>query len=208
MRPTLAAITLSTCGMFFAGSYPPAAEPGASYDYRCPAGYVLIGIGGRQGSWMDAAWGICGRVRSDGSLNSGDRRVTRRAGGTRGTRRGRVCPNGRVLVGHSGTARTYVNTIRHIRCATWSADHRVAATRSYPYELFPPRTGTFSNSSCDYGMVAIGITGEAGVYLDRFRLKCAYAPYADPPPAIRMPVMQTRPWLAGRCLKDAWGRCI
>lgn len=213
MRLWLGAAILSICGIPLLGSPTTARPPAGSadsygYDYRCPADYVLIGIGGRQGSWMDAAWGICGRIRSDGTLDSGDRRVTRRAGGTGGTAKGRVCPNGRVLVGQSGTGRTYVNTIRHIRCARWDASRRVATTTSYPYELFPARSGTFSNSSCDYGMVAIGITGQAGIYLDRFALKCAYAPYANPPPAIRFPVMQIRQWLVGRCLKDVYGRCI
>ena len=184
MKGPSAALILATCGVFFAGSHPPFADyhppdggTAAANDYRCPAGYVLIGIGGRQGSWMDAAWGICGRVRSDGTINSGDRRTTSRAGGSGGTSGAQVCPSGRALVGYTGNAGTYVNTIRTITCARWDSDRRVSTGSPYGYSLFPERSGGFySQTYCAYGMVGDGIRGQAGIYLDSFSVRCVFAP--------------------------------
>lgn len=213
MRLSLRAAVLAACAVPLAWSpsieRAPEGRASYSYDYRCPTDYVLIGIGGRQGAWMDAAWGICGRIRSNGTLNSGDRRVTRRAGGSGGTTKGRVCPSGHVLVGWSGTARTYVHTIRTIRCSPWDTSNRIASGRQSYYYLFPEKgAGTFSNTLCQYGMIGVGISGQAGAYLDRFQVRCAYAPYANPPASIRPTSLRTYVWKVGRCIKDVYGNCI
>ncbi len=38
------------------------ADGGTSFDDPCPAGQVLIGMGGATGQWIDAIYGICGAV--------------------------------------------------------------------------------------------------------------------------------------------------
>jgi hypothetical protein len=211
MKKALTVAALALSGLAAASPVVPGAETdaaAASYSYDCPSGRVLIGIGGRQGSWMDAAWGICGRIRSNGTINSGDRVTTTRAGGTGGRTGGAVCPSGQVLVGFTGAANSYVNSIRTITCSTWDATNRIANNAVYGHNAFSSRSGFYIQTLCKYGMTASGIQGNAGSYLDTFSVKCAYQPYANPPPAIRTPALRGTSWVVGSCRKDIYGRCM
>lgn len=209
MKLSSAAVILSTSCVFLGGSPPPDRGAAATYDYRCPSGYVLIGIGGRQGMWMDAAWGICGRVRSDGTLNSGDRRTTTRAGGSGGTAGGTVCSSGQALVGYKSNTDTHVNTISTILCSTWDPSRRLAASNSYSYGLFARRPGgSYSQAICPMGMVGDAIRGQAGTYLDRFSVRCVFAPYSNPPPYLLPLRTRDRPWIVRSCPQNRSGLCV
>lgn len=226
MRLSLGAVVLAVCAVPLAWSPPagPAAADSGSYSYNCPSSYVLIGVAGRQGSWMNAAWGICGRIRSNGTLNSGDRRVTTRAGGLGGTGGGKVCPPGKVLVGFTGThgiapvvggirisTPTYVHTIRTITCSTWDPTNRVATGGAYSYTAFPTKDpGEYIQTLCKYGTLGTGISGKAGSYLDTFSVKCVYAPYANPPVSLRPLNLNVGGlgWIVQACSRDIYGNCV
>jgi hypothetical protein len=78
------------------------------FSDTCPAGQVLVGIGGATGQWIDAAWGVCGAL----SVNATSNAVTIGPGATLPTR-GTVgsdvtwlaqCPANEAVVGIAGNS--------------------------------------------------------------------------------------------------------
>jgi hypothetical protein len=154
------------------------------YSYNCASDRVLIGVRGWQGMWMDGAQAICAKIRSDGTINSSDVVYTTRAGGTGGwgTTSGTYrCPSGQVLTGFVGGRGSYVNTIRTLDCQPFDAGRRISVDPIGFVTAFAQKSGTYLTDLCQYGMVARGISGKAGIYLDTFGLECGYVSGAERP---------------------------
>jgi hypothetical protein len=85
----------------------------SSYEFRCPSGQVVAGLFGKSAWWIDKIGIKCGRLTSDGLIESNS--VTNdffSAGGTGGSSFNRTCPNNKPAVGIEGRSGWYVDKIR------------------------------------------------------------------------------------------------
>jgi hypothetical protein len=178
--------------------YVPSVEAAKSYSFSCPNKYVMVGLHGSQGSWMNGVTGRCAKIRSNGTIDLNNIKYTRLAGAKLGNddlfNKTKLvkCPKNKVLVGFTGNTGTYVNAITTITCRTWDRGSRTSSGRTSSHKMFPLKgKGTYSQTLCPDGAVGLGIKGKHGSYLDRFAVKCGLAPGAEPK-TVKAPSTKTR----------------
>jgi hypothetical protein len=156
---------------------------GITYNRRCAAGSVLVGVIGVAGDWMDAVGAICSPVRSDGTLGTpSSSSLAGGDGGTSGTIE-RRCSAGKVVssvqVKHGlvlfNQVRVVLNLV--VVCSAWNPAARTWSAAS-PQALAGFNSGTGRESRTDtpacasQRQPATGIHGRAARYLDSFGLYC------------------------------------
>jgi hypothetical protein len=145
---------------------------GSPYRLTCQSG-ILVGLVARYGNWIDALALACRGINADGSL--GTQYQTRSVGGTGGTSKVHLCPDGSVVAGLGGVYGLFVNSLL-LRCQRWDASTRsivrtggsviqVLGTLSAPNEA--------ERKVCSEGQVGVGVAGKAGIYVDSVDLVCA-----------------------------------
>lgn len=85
----------------------------SSYEFRCPSGQVVTGLFGKSAWWIDKIGIKCGRLTSEGLIESGS--VTNdffSAGGTGGSSFNITCPSSKPALGLQGKSGWYVDKVR------------------------------------------------------------------------------------------------
>ncbi|MGE0680904.1 MAG: hypothetical protein AB7P69_08380 [Candidatus Binatia bacterium] len=85
----------------------------SSYEFRCPSGHVVTGLLGKSAGWIDKVGIKCGRLTSEGLIESGS--VTNdffAAGGTGGSSFNITCPSNKPALGLQGKSGWYVDKVR------------------------------------------------------------------------------------------------
>lgn len=149
---------------------------GTAFTAKCLEGEVLLGVKGWKGSWIDLAQGICGKV----SLINGST-----VWGSNTSEAGTkplfavnadyysFCGHGYAVKGFSGTAGSYVNTLKLV-CEKLGAGARTQGS-SKALAVVGGAGGTAHGPySCPESKPAIGFYGRAGNYVDKFGLICGY----------------------------------
>jgi hypothetical protein len=189
------ALSLSLAGPAFAQVdqlIPPIGGGGGSqYSGRCPNGQILNGLELRTGDDVDAIRPICATAYSLSSI--GPRSAYPSFfGGTGGGSRTLVCPDNApllawMLVGYEGEKTQIVNTM-------WLYCSEAVPNRPpppFPQARFDgPEIGSVrlikQMQNCPSGLVAVGINGRSGIWLDSVGFICGALqlhPQMAPPPA-------------------------
>jgi hypothetical protein len=163
---------------------------GNSFSDACPAGQVLVGIGGATGQWIDAVYGICGVVDLKASTSSDPYTYTVTIGpGTTLPTEGMIggsdtlwqaqCPANTAVVevaGNSGEAMDQVDLSCAPLVITGSpgsfALHQGTVTAIAP-EGDTGGGGPFTPVVCPDPQVMALVWGGAGVWVDNMGVACA-----------------------------------
>lgn len=167
---------------------------GGQYAARCAAGEILTGFDLRTGDDVDAIQPLCMSVR--GPSEAGPvRPYPEKFGGDGGGARRLVCPdNAPLVVGMAvaaeGVKTVIVNNI-HLFCGPALVDQVPAANPTVVFDGPPAQysdaiileTGNMvqhydseGTQTCPAGLVAVGINGRSGVWLDAVGLICGAPP--------------------------------
>ena len=216
--PALFAVPMLLCltGAAFAQAdqlMPPTGGTGGSqYFGRCPSGQILNGFELRTGDDVDAIRPICARAYGRGAI--GPRNLYPESfGGSGGAKKTIVCPDNaplvaRMLVGSEGERTVVVNNI-------WLYCTEVASglpTPRYPSAQFDgDEIGSVTlyrnGQACPDQLVAVGINGRSGIWLDSLGLICGavqFNPPRTPEPAKTLGrIKSTSPPRAPMSLCDA-----
>ncbi len=149
---------------------------GEHYHLGCDDGEVLVGVHGRQGSWINRIGIRCVKVdvqgRWDGNVYNGPA-----VGGDGDVFTRDIeptdCPRNNAVVGFRGKYGSYVDKLE-LECRPLAdAEHADGPTSMIG--PFGGEGGTgFDTISCDGARAATGIYGRAGIYVDKLGLKCAH----------------------------------
>jgi hypothetical protein len=171
---------------------------GSQFSARCPQGQLLTGFDLRAGDWVEAIRPIC--VAAYGPADVGPfEPFSSYFGGTGGNARQLVCPkNTPVVTGMyiwSAGVKTESVVALHLFCG-------VAATTQTPSEVAAakfegggsPNFIHYSEATqrCPTSLVAVGINGRSGIWLDAVGLVCG-VPKLSPKPVALGRVQPTSP---------------
>lgn len=175
---------------------------GGQYAARCAEGAILTGFDLRTGDDVDAIRPLCAAVRSPTDAGRIDPWPTQ-FGGNGGGPRSLVCPGDAPLVigmavAAEGVKTVIVNNI-HLFCGPALAHQMPAANPTVVFDGPPARhtnavilpqtgnsvqrTGSGRAQICPDGLVAVGINGRSGIWLDALGLVCGAPPAAARPAA-------------------------
>jgi hypothetical protein len=177
---------------------PPMGGPGGGQFFaRCAPGDLLTGVDLRVGDDVDGIRPVCASVRAP--TFEGNRRVYAKGfGGTGGEMARLECPDSApaiagLEVAYEGEETIIINNV-HLFCSVALPNQ---ALTTYPTAVFDgPVIGegdygvliggrriplTRNIATCPAGLVPVGITGRAGIWLDALSLICGALPY-DPAP--------------------------
>ena len=177
--------------VYLAAALPAAATDTRSYggngggQFRtvCGRGAFLVGIAGRNGSWVDAIRPICAdwdpATKSRGTPVEGPM-----SGGSGGGAASLMCPQGTAIKGVEVVAIDNGGQVlvRYVqpRCLVISQEPSGAYLPTHAYVLGGggPGDGSRTDSfDCPKGEMANGVHGRSGAYLDRVGLTCAPVPF-------------------------------
>lgn len=180
---------------------PPTGGPGGGqYTARCAAREILTGFDLRTGDDVDAIKPLCMAVRGPSEAGPIDPYPSQFGGNGGGPRR-LVCPgNTPLVVGMAvlaeGVQTLIVNNI-HLFCGPALANQKPAANPTVVFDgpsahhaaavilqetgNTVQRTGSDRAQICPDGLVAVGINGRSGVWLDAVGLICGALPEAARP---------------------------
>ena len=154
---------------------------GTAFTKKCPEGQVVTVVDARFGLWLDGIRIFCQRVNfSDGSW-IGTHSLAGSAGAPNsGNSAGnRDCPTGYVIKTISGGYGSYVHGVK-FTCARMGSSARTTSTTKTLDLLGREGPQAGGPYSCPESKPAIGITGRAGMYVDRIGLVCGYILPATP----------------------------
>jgi hypothetical protein len=183
-RPLLSSALTITSALLIASSGETAAQ-GTEFNLSCDADEVLVGIGGRQGWWMEGIAARCRAVEAAGTLRAAVR-STPYAGGPDGEFRTFDCEPDEVMIGFAGSQgdNGHVLHVHELLCAPWRAEARTAGTPARTVSAFDPKPGPGRSvsDSCLDGRVGTRLRGRAGKYLERLiDMGCSYVSGAGLP---------------------------
>lgn len=151
----------------------------------CPAGYVLIGLRGRDGSEIDALGAICGRYELTESgtpisygirTNTAEVDLTQR-GGSGGSAFRYECPDGQLVRGIDGRAAARVDNIgftcQDPNVSGGPGSFSIIYASGYAMPNQGGSGGSTFNYTCPGNSVAVGIVTRSGSRIDRVGLICA-----------------------------------
>ena len=143
---------------------------GTAFRAECSFGEVVVGIYGRSGSWIDQVGAFCKRAVY-GAL-TGSSRKTSSHGGNGGSYFENRCPSGEVVVAFKGRSGSYMDRIE-IGCAPLKDSGKNRGDPTYTDTPSGSMGGSpFEPYECRSNLVATGIHGKSGWYLDSFGLIC------------------------------------
>lgn len=149
---------------------------GSPFTLSCGSGYVLTGLRGRSGVWVDRIGVLCRPVRANGTLGAETIR-SGEVGGGGGDPKAVSCPSGQVVSGFKMRSGSFVDWIA-LYCSTWRASDRTWHGRTelsgHSFGMLTPSmTSTFSSALCELAkQPAVAIHGRAGSSVDAVGLKC------------------------------------
>ncbi|HEU5137439.1 MAG TPA: hypothetical protein VFU13_20015 [Steroidobacteraceae bacterium] len=161
---------------------------GGQFFGRCPIGDLLTGFELRTGDDVDAIRPICARAVNSSAIGQRVKHA-QSFGGTGGTVGEIVCPDEAPLVtglfvGYEGEKTIIVNTL-HLYCGRIATDQPLSTHPTAVFdgsEIRRTKAGPFSGHSyvplysdthtCPSGLVAVGISGRSGIWLDSVGLIC------------------------------------
>src|SRR5262245_19785588 len=166
---------------------------GSSFELACPAGAVMTGLRARSGSWIDALAPVCSRwVASSETLGEIENLVITGGNGG-GPAFQRYAGRRGVVVGlEMFQADNGDRSIGHIivNCGDYKQPDQFwnKLGGSAPY-LGQSQIGARGIEHCGSGMIAAGIFGKSGVFIDRLGLLCvrSTALATGPPPRPNTP---------------------
>jgi hypothetical protein len=173
---------------------PPMGGPGGGYfSSRCASGYILSGVGVNVGDDVDGIHIVC--RQSHAPTGGGGYGSSQHFGGNGSAQVDLVCPEeapavAGLDVAWEGEVTVIVNSV-HVFCSLGLTNQPLT---TYPSKVFDgPAIGGgnpmgSARAVCPAGLVAVGITGRAGKWLDAVSLICGALPYDPSPPAPREPV--------------------
>lgn len=154
---------------------------GLPFLRMCPQGYGLVGLRGRGGSLIDAIYPVCGSIADGPNIPRGfsSQIPLDVVGGSGGTGYERLCPEGTHVTGARG--RVSGDFVRGVSLfcgiiAEQQADVENQGSTSRGSGGLPPigdaSEGRSFRHSCPDGYVAVGISGQAGAYVDSLAFVC------------------------------------
>jgi hypothetical protein len=149
---------------------------GGEYEISCPFGSVMTGLRARHGSWIDALAPICSRyVRASKTLGEiGPQPFAGGNGGGEGFMRCQP-PRGVIVGLEVFQADNQWGSVGHIivNCGDYLDPVRFANKLPGSADfLGNSQRGTRSTLKCAPPLVAGGIIGRSGIYVDRVGLSC------------------------------------
>ena len=151
-------------------------QGGGPFELACPAGTVMTGLNARHGSWIDALAPICSVwVRSSETLGEIDDQPF--AGGNGGGPAFIRCEGRRGVVTGIDMSQAD-NTDRSIGAiSVFCGDYKEPERRSLnrlggSADYLGQYSGAAGGEHCERGMVAAGIFGKSGAFIDRLGLLC------------------------------------
>jgi hypothetical protein len=212
----MAALTLYPASPAFAQVdqmlYPMGGTGGSQYVGRCATGDLLNGFELSTGNDVDAIRAICVTARTPDSIGPRQLHSNRFGGNGAGLVR-IVCPDDapaivRLEVGYEGETTKVVNNLR-LYCGAAAPNQQPA---DYPTVSFDapgivvdnigvgsgPLPLYLKHQVCPAGLIAVGIHGRSGIWLDAVGLICG-AIRLDPPepPPLPKPMAPAKPKLTG-----------
>lgn len=176
-------------------------EGGAQYVARCPAGDVLTGFDLRVGDDVDAIRPLC-RAAHGPTQTGPVEPYPSQFGGNGGGPRRIVCPDDAPLIVGMGVKAEGVKTIIvnnvHLYCGSVAVNQAPTANPSVVFDGPPAHysdaiiaqtgnsvqyRGSALPQTCPEDLVAVGINGRSGMWLDAVGLICGALPPAARPPA-------------------------
>ena len=148
-----------------------------SYNLDCGSTGVMVGLYGKEGTWVDQIAVRCRSVNTDGTLGNYYSRGP--TGGSGGAGANAQCPSGSVVGVMAATSGSFINDVS-VQCFAW-----IAATRRFDVHQYkgiygigdpvsPVSFGAVSNAvvSCPVGTVGKAIRGKSGSYVDSMQFVC------------------------------------
>lgn len=148
-----------------------------SYNLDCGSTGVMVGLYGKDGTWVDQIAVRCRTVNSDGSLGSYYSKGP--TGGSGGAGANAECPSGSVVGVMAATSGSFINDVS-VQCYAW-----IASTRRFDHHQYkgiygigdpvsPVSFGAVSNAvvSCPEELVGKAIRGRSGSYVDSLQFVC------------------------------------
>jgi hypothetical protein len=160
--------------------YPIGGQGGAQFFARCPIGQMLNGVELRTGDDVDAIRPICATAYSLTSIGPRTTPYSSFFGGDGGAPKTLTCPDNaplvtKIYVDYEGEKTLVVNSFE-LYCT------EVAPTRAppgFPQAKFDGPTNQSrlhqAMQTCPDGLVAVGINGRSGIWLDAVGLTCGAA---------------------------------
>jgi len=171
----------------------PVGGPSGNYfEYVCGPGRVLVGVKGHTGVWIDNVQAVCASVEA-GRVSAPEAEGPVFGGNGGESANSSNCPGGTVVSGlvlESNKDKPFLGSIKPI-CSTEFINRNFSAmalkgsgrlssetgSRLPAFEEF----GTEANhQECPRALVAVGILGRAGEFLDAFGLICGPKPVTSP----------------------------
>jgi len=147
---------------------------GQPFALYCDGGpsTALVGIRGREGSYVDRVQGVCVQVNFDGTWQ-GNTFNTGSAGGSGGNAFTLTCARDRAITAITGRAGIYVDKLK-VGCARIGPEGRITGDVEYLGGVAgSPGNNNFGELSCRDGNAARAIIGRAGIYVDAIGLRCS-----------------------------------
>ena len=149
---------------------------GGAFKQSCRSGFVLRGIGAKVGSWVDGVTPVCtvafghlkGSTQEDG---------LGWFGGDGGDNKNTLCSKGEAVLGISATSGMLTGHIRGVTelsflCGTPAGDSGGSVSGSTPIGGPNKPNSIKAFLKCPRGLVATGIYGRSGKWLDQIGLIC------------------------------------
>jgi hypothetical protein len=169
---------------------------GATFSARCDQGEYLVGIEARVGLWFDAVRPLC--AKPGGRL----RRFVTQFGGDGGEPRDVTCPSESPVITYldvvANGPKTIVVDHLQVRCGIYDENQLPLSQRTPlrllsgcdPKEIEAAVCGSgegrpnlrIGSAECPVGLLAVGLYGRYGDWLDALGLICAEAPTPEAPP--------------------------
>jgi hypothetical protein len=175
LAAVVAAGLLSIAAIAFAYDTPIAGgNGGQSYSLSCGNNRALVGIRGKEGSFVDRVQGVCAQINFDGSWQ-GDTTTTGTAGGVTNNNFNLTCPTGQAVTEITGKSGWYIDKLK-VRCGALGQNGRFTNLGNYLSGVAGNSsvTNNFGPLTCLNNQPARLIQGRAATYVDAIGLGCEY----------------------------------
>jgi hypothetical protein len=147
---------------------------GSSYTLSCGRDQALVGIKGKEGTYVDRVQGVCAQINIDGSWQ-GDTTTTGTAGGVTNNNFNLTCPTGQAVTEITGKSGWYIDKLK-VRCGALGQNGRLSSLGSYLSGVAGNSsvTNNFGPLTCVNNQPARLIQGRAATYVHAIGLGCEY----------------------------------